>query len=323
MLIALVQAAISGEISVGAFAAVFSSISLVFSVMEAIIIRNLGVVSHNIGQAKNFLSFLKLPESKGEIKQIDVSQGIEMRNVCFRYPGSDYYALENINLSIAPGETIAIVGENGAGKSTLIKLLAGIYRPTEGEVNIGGESTKAVQPSCYYRFMSAAFQKFQRYKLSLRDNVEISDFNQKERDTEEVLNSMDLYVEPNIFSEGMETILSSEFDGVDISGGLWQRIAIARALYRKCAIIFLDEPTAAIDPIEESKVYKQFSLLSQNKMAIIITHRLGSAKIADRILVMDKGQIIETGTHEELINQNGKYAMMYQLQAGWYIDNED
>lgn len=319
LLISLIQSAISGYITVGAFAAVFSSIGLVFSVMEAIIVRNLGLVSHNIAQAKNFISFLHLPEIHGEVKNLDYSKGIELRNVSFQYPGTDHCALNNINLTIAPRETVAIVGENGAGKSTLIKLMSGIYKPTSGDVYIGGENTKEVYPSVFHRAMSAAFQKFQRYKISLHDNVVISDFEKKFDDVEDVMGSINLQIDTKIFPDGMDTILSSEFDGVDISGGLWQRVAISRSLYRQGTIIFLDEPTASIDPIEETRLYQQFSSLSQNKCAVIITHRLGSAKIADRILVMDNSRIIENGTHEELMLANGKYAAMFRMQADWYM----
>lgn len=320
LLISLVQSTIVGYVSIGTFAAVFSSIGLVFSVMEAIIVRNLGVVSHNIAQSQNFISFLNLPEIQGVKKNLDYNKGIELKNVSFQYPGSTHYALDNINLKIAPNETIAIVGENGAGKSTLVKLIAGIYKPTSGDVYIGGENTSKIHLVSITREMSAAFQNFQKYKMSLFDNVAISDFSKEPEDVKDVLSCMNISANSPIFPDGIGTILATEFDGVDISGGLWQRVAISRALYKKSAIIFLDEPTSSIDPIEETKLYQQFANLSQNKLAFIITHRLGSARIADRILVMDNGRIIENGTHEDLIYAKGKYATMFQLQANWYMD---
>lgn len=220
------------------------------------------------------------------------------------------------------GETIAIVGENGAGKSTLVKLMLGLYTPQEGKVRFGGVDTKEVSSSAIYRGVSAVFQKYQRYKMTLADNIRISD-----RQAEDELSTArldmaaakaELAVASDVYPQGYDTMLSREFDGVDLSGGQWQRLAIVRGFYRAHDVIVLDEPTAAIDPLEETRIYRTFTEMSQDKTAIIVTHRLGSAKIADRIIVMDGGKVCEVGTHDTLLRAGGKYAEMYRAQVQWY-----
>ena len=169
--------------------------------------------------------------------------------------------------------------------------------------------------------MSGVFQKYQRYALTLRENVRIAAFGSGRSDgmIEKLLgeNHIDSR-NRHVFPEGLDTVLSREFDGTELSGGLWQRIAIARGFYRDSDIIVLDEPTAAIDPLEESAIYRKFVEIAENKTAVIVTHRLGSAKIAERIIVMQGGKIVETGSHDELMGQGGVYAAMFRAQAKWY-----
>ena len=320
LLIVLVDSAIIGDISIGSFSAIFSSVGLVFGVMEAIIMRNLGTVAYNLGQAKNFISFLGLPENTGIEKTFQESKGIELKNLCFRYPDSTQNSLENINMTIGQNETVAIVGENGAGKSTLLKVMLGLYHPSEGSVYIGGLDTKEVRASSIYPNVSAVFQDYQKYKFSVKENVELGDIRLKLSATRKLLEGLGVQIDNDIYYDGLDTILSSEFGGIEISGGIWQRIAIARGLYRNGKYIFLDEPTSAIDPLEENALYRQFALMAKGRTSVIITHRLGVARIADRIIVLDKGRIVESGTHEQLLNLNGKYSIMYKLQANRYFD---
>ena len=247
-----------------------------------------------------------------------------MENVSFTYWGRENPAIKNVSLNIGPKETIAIVGENGAGKSTLVRLLTGIYRPTEGRVLIGGLDSARTAPSSLYRGISGVFQKVQKYKMTLKENVILSV-------PQELTGSSDGTRIKRVLKEAgfnqddieLETMLSPEYGGIDISGGQWQRLAIARGLYRDHEFIVLDEPTAAIDPVEETKIYLQFQEMAQDKCAIVVTHRLGSARLADRIIVMDKGKIIDMGTHEELLSRPGKYADMYAAQAKWYERNDE
>ena len=319
------------DISVGAFGAVFSSMGFMISVMEEMIYGHIGIITQNMGTVKNLIRFFEIPERTGKDIIVDKVPDISVKNVSFSYPGTKSSSLSDINLKVKSGETIAIVGENGAGKTTLVKLMLGIYIPTEGNVFIGGVDTSEASFGTLYGNTSAVFQKYQKYQMTLKENISISSlengsqesYEAEQKALKEAALKADLEVNEEKFPKGYETMLSREFEGVDLSGGQWQRIAIARGFYRIHNMIVLDEPTAAIDPVEETKIYRKFAEMSEGNTAIIVTHRLGSAKIADRIVVMDKGRIVEIGNHEELINKNGKYAEMFEAQSKWYVKEEN
>lgn len=322
VLILLFQSLVNNKISVGAFGAVLSSIALMFSAMEELICTQIGAVTKNLSSVINLMKFLGIKERTGEQREIEEDIKIDFKNVSFKYPESKRYSLEDISFTIYPNETIAIVGENGSGKTTLAKLLLGLYLPTKGEILINEvESSKISSESIFNKF-SAVFQKFQRYKMTVKDNVTISDI--KNYDKEKVLECLkeaDIDLENKIFSKDTDTMLSREFDGIELSGGQWQRLAIARGIYKFNNMIVLDEPTSAIDPLEESILFEKFKEISQNKTSIIITHRMGTVKIADRIIVLENGKILESGTHDELLNNNGRYKEMYSAQSKWYNFN--
>ena len=320
VLLMLVYYAVKGEISVGSFAAVFASISTIFETIESALGQQIGGVTQRLGVVRNYFDFLDYPELQGEEKNIDLQNGIAVEDVSFSYPGLENEAISNISFHIKSGETIAIVGENGAGKSTLVKLLIGLYKPTRGRILIGDGDTNLVSVKSLQKNVSGVFKNYQRYKMSLRENIAISDckLERNDKSMEEILNKVDLSSGKVTFKNGFETMLSKEFGGTDLSGGQWQRVAIARGLYKNHDIIVLDEPTAAIDPLEETKIYKQFFELAKDKLAVLVTHRMGSARIADKIIVLDDGRLVEIGNHEELIKANGKYAAMFNAQAQWY-----
>lgn len=322
ILLLLVKYLLDGEISVGAFAAVFSSIGTLFAIMEEVISMHIGSIANNFGQIRNFLRFIEIPSDNRPEVDISNDGAIVLTDACFRYPNSERDSLKNINLTINPGETIAIVGGNGAGKTTLVKLIMGLYKPTQGSVKIDGNDTNEINYKSLFRNVSGVFQRYQRYALTLCENIEIANFNDQDKSrtkVERILaeNSVDKD-NKGIFPNGIDTMLSRDFDGVELSGGQWQRVAIARGFYRNSHLIVLDEPTAAIDPLEESAIYKKFVDAAQGKTAIVVTHRMGSAKIAERIIVMSDGRIIETGNHSELLELSGEYAQMYKAQSGWY-----
>lgn len=319
VILLLVYYVVSGSIGVGAFTAVFSSIAVMFETVEGAVGQQLGGVFEKMGMVKNYIEFLDMKEIDGEEEVPVYSQGLELSDVSFSYIGSSENAIKNINLNIQSGETVAIVGENGAGKSTLVKLIVGLYKPDNGVVSIGGVNTKEIQMKCYQDKVSGVFQNFQKYKMSLEDNVIISEYEKKKSSVIQIiLEKVGVDVKEETYPEGINTVLSNEFGGTDISGGQWQRVAIARGMYKEHEVIVLDEPTAAIDPIEEYSLYKKFKEMSKGKLAILVTHRMGSCKIADRIIVMDGGEIVEEGTHEELMEKEGKYRQMYDSQAQWY-----
>ena len=309
-----------GEISVGAFAAIFTSLEMVFSLMRELVIDNLGESAKNLSRVQNYLRFLQMPEREGEDTKIPTDGCIDLQDVSFSYPNTGQKAVDNVTVTIQHGETIAIVGENGSGKTTLVRLITGMYLPEEGEILYGEINTKTISASSLFKNISAVFQKYQRYQMTLRENIGISNADDTAGDTVLDAISMQAGIDKNdsSFLNGYDTMLSREFDGVDLSGGQWQRVAIARSFFRTHQLIVLDEPTAAIDPIEETKIYNRFAEISKNKTAIIVTHRLGSVKLADRILVMKQGKLAEQGTHADLMAVNGEYNRLYKSQEQWY-----
>jgi ATP-binding cassette subfamily B protein len=250
-----------------------------------------------------------------------ISRGIEFRNVSFKYAGQEHYALHNVNLAIRPGEKIALVGPNGAGKTTLIKLLTRLYDPTEGQILLDGVDLREYDLNELRQRVGVIFQDFVRFHLSAAENV---GFGQIERldDRERIVSSAQKSgAHPLILGlpEGYETTLGRWFSkGRDLSGGEWQKIALARAFMRDCEVLVLDEPTAALDAENELKVFQQFRELTTDKTAVLISHRFSTVRMADRIFVIEDGHVSEEGTHNELLAVGGTYARLFNLQAESY-----
>lgn len=246
---------------------------------------------------------------------------ISFSNVSFSYPESDREVLHDITVSINAGEKIAIVGDNGSGKSTFISLLTGLFAPQKGDIEIDGRKMKDHKQKLRNQ-ISVVFQDFAHYEASLRENITVSDEKRKLSDEELMKLAREAKVEDVIEEqeEGFDSLLGRlSQKGNDLSGGQWQKIALLRALYRNNTnIMILDEPTAALDPLAEAELYRNFSQITGDRTTLLISHRLGITKLVDRILVFCDGRIIEDGTHQELMKKKGHYYEMYQAQAAWY-----
>lgn len=255
-------------------------------------------------------------------KRRDKEYDIEFKDVSFKYPGSDSYALQHINIKLKTGERIAVVGMNGFGKTSFIKLLCRLYDPTEGEILLNGVNIKKYNYDEYLSIFSVVFQDYKLFSFSIAENVASGALCNKERVVES-LEGSGFGERLSKMPEGIHTRLYKDFDrnGVEISGGEAQKIALARALYKDVPFIILDEPTAALDPIAEYEIYSRFNDIVGDKSAIYISHRLASCRFCDKIAVFDHGQVVQTGTHDELLaDESGKYYELWRAQAQYYSD---
>ena len=233
-------------------------------------------------------------------------------------------AVKDVSFTLNPGDSLAIVGENGAGKTTLIKLMIGAYQPTKGTILIDGQPLERINRESYLAQIGALFQDFSRYEFAtLGENVWFGDVERpySRRDIEAALKDAGLESLVNEYKEGLNTILSKDIDSknaVNLSGGQWQRLGIARAFFRSPNVLILDEPTASVDAVSEYEIFKNIIKKQENKTTVIISHRFSTVRKAERIIVLDHGKIVESGTHDELIAKNGIYKEMFELQAEGY-----
>lgn len=304
----------SGSISISQFAAIYYSIEKITKMLK-LLIEDIGEALVGISTTSFLIRFLNEEKEVERGNDLSKEEDVILKDVSFRYPNANEDSLSNINLTIKAGSSLAIVGENGSGKSTLTKIIMGLYNPSQGVVEYGSEDIAKYSNSAKFKNTSAVFQNFIKYKLTAEDNIKISNISSKDS-IDSASSKLDLSLDE--LRINTDTILSREFGGKELSGGEWQRLAIARGLYRPHNMIVLDEPTAAIDPIEEANVFSTFKKLSNDKTCIFVTHRLGSTQIADKIVVMEQGKIVEEGTNQELINLKGKYYHLSQSQAKWY-----
>ena len=276
----------------------------------------------------NLLSFLKeeptvVPRLSEPLLPGRGAHTIELRNVSFSYPGSDRAVIQNVNLTLHPGETVALVGLNGAGKTTLIKLLTRLYDPTEGEILLDGHDLRDYDVKALYRLFGLIFQDFGKYAVSLADNIRFGDL-KREADRTDVEAAAKKSGADRIAASlpnGYDTGLMRYFDknGIELSGGQWQKLSVARAFYSDADIFILDEPTASLDPLAEQEIFRQFDELRGDKTTIFVSHRLSSATTASKIVVLENGRVIEEGKHADLMAQNGKYALLFKTQAERYL----
>lgn len=267
--------------------------------------------------------FMKLPETNFGIEKVQNKERhfIEFENVFFSYPKHDKEIIHNLSLSFYTDEHLAIVGRNGAGKSTLIKLLVGLYEPSKGRILIDGIEIQAYRKQELNKIVGVVFQDYKEYELTVRENIAFGNIS-KINDDARIREAVTIGMIPELGVDLDKSLGRIEQDGQDLSGGQWQRIAISRACFSDAQFIVLDEPTAALDPIAENELYKNFLNITGVKGCLIISHRLASAKISDRIIVLEQGTKIEEGTHEQLMELQGMYYEMFNAQKEMYKKND-
>jgi len=256
-----------------------------------------------------------------QMPQIDFTAGIEFRDVSFKYPNKEAWALRHFNLRVEPGQTIALVGENGSGKTTLIKLLTRLYRPTEGQIILFGRDLALFEEAELYRLFSAIFQDFVQYQSTARDNVGFGAIEQMDDEDRFIRAAVQGGATDIVsgFGDGWETMLGSWFKGAQqLSGGQWQRIALSRAFMRNPEILILDEPTSALDAENEQNVFNRLKQMAKGKISFLVSHRFSTVRMADQIVVLHKGQVGEVGTHDQLMRAGREYARLFDLQAQGY-----
>lgn len=317
---------ITGRITVGELTFLTGAFSRMRGMLQGIMSR-FSRIADGAMYLQDLFDFLALkPSIRSEADSIpfpeQIREGFTFEGVSFRYPGSEKWAVRNLHFHLPAGEKLALVGENGAGKTTLVKLLARLYDPTEGRILIDGIDLRRIELDSLRKNVGVIFQDFIRFQLKARENIAVGDI--------EALEEMDRIEEASYKSlanqvidelpGGYEQVLGKRFqDGLELSGGQWQKIALARAYMRDAQLLILDEPTAALDARAEHEVFLRFSELISGKTAVLISHRFSTVRMADRILFLENGQILELGSHKELIAQNGKYAELFNLQAQGYL----
>jgi ATP-binding cassette subfamily B protein len=250
-----------------------------------------------------------------------IQQGFEFKNVSFAYPGSSRMILKNVSFKLAPSERIAIVGENGQGKTTIVKLLTRLYDPTEGQILLDGKDLREYDLESLWQEIGVIFQDFMRYEMTASANIAVGRIEERNNPFRIRAAANKSLAEQAIrrLPKGFDQVLGSRFKGaVDLSGGEWQKIAIARAYLRDAQLLILDEPTAALDARSEHEVFQRFSELTEGKMSLLISHRFSTVKMSNRILVLKDGEIAEQGQHDQLLKVGGHYAEMFELQAANY-----
>ena len=294
------------------------------------IINGIMMMANTFGKLQEIIPLAKryfeILDTKDEMtygnKVLDLSGGfkIEFKNVSFKYPGAENYALQNVNLKIKNGEHLAVVGRNGSGKTTFIKLMCRLYDVTDGEILINGVNIKDYTKDSIIKLYSVVFQDFKIFSVSLKDNICANSDFESDR-FYDCLENADIKERTEHMPNKENTYLYKDLDenGVEISGGEAQKLALARALYKDAPIVVLDEPTAALDPIAENEIYSRFNTFVQGKTAIYISHRLSSCAFCDKIAVFNNAKLAETGTHKDLLSAGGKYAELWNAQAKYYI----
>jgi len=319
VVVTLVLGFLAGKIGLGVLVSILNSIGNLFSILAeaSCSVSRLGQRTSEIGYFREFLDFEEQARGKEALPPgHELEHDIVFENVTFRYPGTGRDVLRDLSFRIRAGEKVALVGVNGAGKSTIVKLLCGLYAPDSGRITVGGKDVAALSKEAIRQAVFAVFQDFGSYQLTLRENIAFGDL-EKLRSDGDLRKALSLAGGGGISERGLDIPLGRlEDNGMDLSKGQWQRIAVARAFLSDADFILLDEPTASLDPVAKSRLYESFASVLKKRGSILISHRLASAKLAERIIVIEGGEVMESGSHEELMKNGGLYSVMYEEQSG-------
>lgn len=316
---------ISGSLSIGDLTFLAGSFSKLRGLLQGILFRFATIAERALFLQDLFDFFEMRPLITAPQKPISVPEkvqkGFVFENVSFKYPNTDIYAVQHLSFSLNAGEKLALVGENGAGKTTLVKLLARLYDPNEGRILLDGKDIREYDLAELRQAIGVIFQDFTRFYMTAAENIAVGDIEELE-DLDKIEHAAGQSLADDVIQNlpnGYAQMLGRRFEeGVELSGGQWQKVALGRAYMRDAQLVILDEPTAALDARAEYEVFQRFSELTKGKTAVLISHRFSTVRMADRILVLEKGRMIELGSHEELLDNNKLYAELFQLQAQGY-----
>lgn len=325
----LVYSVVFNGLSIGNFT-LYTASAAAFSNAINEILQALSALRERSAHTDDYRSFMDIPSADDKAQTIPIPPAdkytFEFKNVSFKYRGQEKYALKNVNLTLHAGEKLAVVGLNGAGKSTFIKLLLRLYDVTEGCILMNGTDIRKFDRKEYYELFAPAFQDVMVFAFPVAENVSMKEpFNTDKAEAEKMLRLAGLGDKLDKLEKGVDTELLKVLydDGVDLSGGEKQKLALARALYKKSKIIVLDEPTAALDALAEFRLYQSFNELVGDRTAVYISHRLSSTRFCDRVAMFKDGEMVEIGTHDSLMEADGAYADMFRVQAHYYVEDKD
>lgn len=326
--VVLIGMLLAGRLSAGDFVFYFGIVGSVAEFLHGIV-NDVATLNKRADKIAYYREFFDYPNKFNHGKGCELPAGavtIELRDVWYKYDGAEDDTLKGINLTLRAGESLALVGVNGAGKTTLVKLICGFYRPTKGEILVNGKPIDAYNIEEYHTMISAVFQEIRPVCFTMFEYVASADINRPSarEDAVAAMKLAGIWEKIESLENGIDTHLMKGIydDGVDLSGGEMQKLVLARAIYKNGSILILDEPTAALDPIAENNLYLQYRELTHGKTSIYISHRFASTRFCDRILLLGDGVVQESGTHDELMEQNGQYACMFEVQAKYYREGE-